>query len=76
MTSDHTFVVRQSVSSEVLLSTSTPNDYIASISKKYDIPLFVHSEHRGVVSDWNNAITHAKTKYVTVVHQDDLYGRR
>lgn len=63
----------QSITSEILLVTSTPNDYINEIAQKYEIPIYINQGEKGIVQDWNFAYLHAKTKYVTIAHQDDLY---
>ncbi len=33
----------QTVQSEIIMATSTPNDYIRSLADEYEIPLFVNS---------------------------------
>lgn len=65
----------QTVKSKMLIATSTPNDFISSLAKKYDIDLIVNDEgSKGIGHDWNFAVASAKTKFVTVAHQDDLYA--
>lgn len=66
-------VMQQEISSEVIMITSTPNDYIRTICEKYEIPLYVNDGEKGIVQDWNFAYTMADTKYVTIAHQDDIY---
>ncbi|QGX47171.1 glycosyltransferase [Streptococcus equinus] len=65
-------VEQQTVSSDVYLYTSTPNDYIKSIAEKHHLPLYV-GERKSIGADWNQALSHCKTTYATIVHQDDLY---
>lgn len=67
-------VVRQKNYSEIIITTSTPNNYIASIAAKYHIPVFINHKDHGITQDWNFAYQTAKTKYVTIVHQDDFYN--
>lgn len=67
-------VVFQTVPSEVLVTTSTPNGYIRRLAEKYDLQLYVNPQQNGIQADWNFAANHAKGKYVTIAHQDDLYG--
>ena len=64
-------VLRQTVKSQVIISTSTPNDYINGIAKKYNIPVIVNPEG-GHVKDYNFAMDHVKTRLGMIAHQDDL----
>lgn len=63
----------QTIKSEVLMSTSTPNEQIDKLCRKYNIPLFVNRGASGIAQDWNFGYNCAKTKYVTIAHQDDIY---
>ena len=63
----------QTISSEILLSTSTPSDFLENISAKYNIPLIINGEQRGIAADWSFAYNRSGTKYVTLAHQDDMY---
>ena len=69
-------LLNQTLKSNIIISTSTPNDYIKNISKKYNLELFVNNEQKGIGADWNFAVSKAKTKYVTLAHQDDLYDEK
>ncbi len=66
-------LLRQSAKSRILIATSTPNPHITSVAAKYGIPLYVNEGEHGIVQDWNFAYSRAKTPYVTIAHQDDLY---
>ena len=66
-------LIEQSMPSRITLSTSTPNDLIRSLCKKYDIPLRVNHGGTGITQDWNFALSEATAEYVTLAHQDDLY---
>lgn len=66
-------LLTQSVDSEVMISTSTPNDYIESIANKYNLKLLINKGKAGHIEDFNFAFKKAKTKYVTLCHQDDVY---
>lgn len=66
-------LLKQTLKSNIMISTSTPNDYINKIAKKYDLEVFVNNGKTGIGADWNFAVSKAKTKYVTLAHQDDLY---
>jgi len=67
-------LLRQTVKSKVLLVTSTPNQYISNIAKNFDIEYVINDGEKGMVQDWNYAYRQAKTKYVTLAHQDDVYS--
>jgi glycosyltransferase involved in cell wall biosynthesis len=68
-------LVDQSVRSDIIICTSTPNDYIYDIAKKYDINVFVRDGESDIRDDWNFAYNTANASYVTVAHQDDEYDR-
>lgn len=67
-------LLRQSVSSRILIVTSTPNAYIKDIAKKYQLEYYVNQGEKGIIQDWNFAYKKANSKYVTLAHQDDVYG--
>lgn len=64
---------RQKIKSNILITTSTPNDYVKQLADKYQIPLFIRKEESDIAKDWNFAYQHAGTKLVTITHQDDVY---
>lgn len=66
-------VVKQKVKSNILIATSTPNEYIQSLADKYQIPLYVRNGKSDIADDWNFAYGQAKTKLITITHQDDVY---
>lgn len=57
----------------ILISTSTPNDYIRRICEKHDIQMIVNPEPHLAGDDWNYGYDAADTPLVTIAHQDDLY---
>lgn len=59
--------------SDIILCTSTPNDFIEDLCNQYEIPLFVKKGKSDIQDDWNFACNNAKTDWVTVAHQDDVY---
>ncbi len=63
----------QVIQSNVLVATSTPNDYIKECCEKFRVPLFVNAGGSGISSDWNFALSCASTSLVTIAHQDDTY---
>lgn len=65
----------QTVPSKIIIATSTPNTEIKKLAERYRIPVFVNTGKHGITQDWNFAISCAKTRYVTIAHQDDIYER-
>ena len=63
----------QTVKSVILMVTSTPNEHISGLAKKYDIPLYINTGESGITQDWNFGYSKAATKYITLAHQDDVY---
>ncbi len=66
-------LLAQTVKSNILIATSTPNRHITALSGKYDIPVFVNEGIKGIGGDWNFAYEKAETALVTIAHQDDVY---
>lgn len=66
-------VMNQSVLGEVLISTATPNEHIKGIADRRGIPIVHNSGLATASGNWNYGYDAAKTKYVTIVHQDDYY---
>lgn len=67
-------IINQTVKSNVIIATSTPNEYIRNISEKYSIPIYINNGERGIGQDWNFGVSQTSTDYVTVAHQDDIYN--
>lgn len=63
----------QTVKSQIIIETSTPNEFISNMAAKHDIPLFVNEGEGGITQDWNYAYAMTNTPYVTIAHQDDKY---
>ena len=66
-------LMKQKVRSNIIMITSTPNDYIRMLAKKYHIPLKVNEGESGIVQDWNFGYQQCHTPYLTIAHQDDIY---
>ncbi len=66
-------LIQQSAKSRIILCTATPNDHIAGMAEKYDLPLFINNGPRGIAEDWNFAYAQANAPLVTLAHQDDVY---
>lgn len=67
-------VENQNVKSNIIMVTSTPNEYIKEIAQKHNIKLYINDAESGIGQDWNFGVSKTKTKYVTVAHQDDIYN--
>lgn len=63
----------QTVKSEIIISTSTPNEMIKRIAKENDVKLVINKKTKGHINDFCFAYEQAETKYVTLCHQDDVY---
>lgn len=67
----------QTVKSNIIVVTSTPNDFIQNLAKKYKLPYFVNRGQCGITQDWNFGYACARQKfesqYITIAHQDDIY---
>jgi glycosyltransferase involved in cell wall biosynthesis len=66
-------ILAQTVPSEVIICTSTPNAYIQSMADKHGISVHVNTNGGSIGKDWNFGMRSAVTKYVTLAHQDDIY---
>lgn len=64
----------QKLKSRIVMATSTPNDQILRLADKYGLSLSVRDGESSLAADWNFAYGQAKTNYVTLAHQDDVYG--
>lgn len=66
-------LLEQTVKTNVIMITSTPNKFIEDIAGKYQIPLTINTGKSGIAEDWNFALDTATTPLVTITHQDDVY---
>lgn len=66
-------LLSQTVKSHILLITSTPNQWIEKIVDKYHLPYYINQGEGGIVQDWNFGYSKAKTDFITLAHQDDIY---
>ena len=67
-------LISQTVKSNIIVSTSTPNQYIEDLGKKYNLPIYINTGDKGIGQDWNFGISQTTTDYVTVAHHDDIYN--
>ena len=63
----------QTVTTRVILSTSTPNDYLREVCDTYQVPMVVNPHPHLAGDDWNYGYDAAETSLVTMAHQDDYY---
>lgn len=67
-------VLNQEYKSKVVIATTTDNDFIRGLAKKYKLEVFV-GEHTNIGGDFDFAVHVGDTELVTVAHQDDIYDR-
>lgn len=64
----------QTAKSDIIISTSTPNEEITRVAEAYGIPVRVNEGEAGITGDWNFGLLQATASpYVTIAHQDDIY---
>ena len=68
-------VLNQSVKTNVIMTTSTPSEYIKTLAQKYNIKLYIKKTKSDICADWNFAYNKAQTTLVTIAHQDDIYEK-
>lgn len=68
-------LVKQTIKSNIIIVTSTPNDHIKNLAEQYKLPYMINHGEAGITQDWNYAYGCAKTRYVTLAHQDDIYEK-
>lgn len=66
-------LLKQTVRTNIVMATATPNEHIRSIAQKAGIKLYENDAAPGIGSDWNYAVSCAGTPLVTLAHQDDTY---
>ena len=66
-------VSNQEYKSKVIIATTTDNEYIRNLAKKYKVDVVV-GKHNNIGGDFDFAVQTGKTELVTVAHQDDVYN--
>lgn len=66
---------KQTVKTHIIISTSTPNEFIFQLAKKYQLEVHINPEG-GHVNDYNFALKQVKTKLGIMAHQDDLLQKQ
>ena len=64
-------LVNQTVKTNIMISTSTPNEYIQNIADKFGIEVRVNPDG-GQIKDYNFAMAQPDTPLVMFAHQDDI----
>lgn len=64
---------QQTIKTKIIISTSTPNEVMEKVAKKYRVELRINKEKSNHIKDFIFAYNQADTKYVTLCHQDDIY---
>lgn len=64
-------IVYQTVRPRILISTSTPNDFVRGIAEKYGIGIRINPDG-GQIKDYNFAMKQADTKFIMLAHQDEV----
>ena len=65
-------VLQQSVKTKVVISTSTPNEFIYNLANKYTLEVWINKDG-GHAKDYNFAIKTTNTPICIMAHQDDLF---
>jgi hypothetical protein len=58
---------------KILLGTSTPNPYLEKIAADYGLDLQINPVRLDIATDWNFVMEAAKSQFITIAHQDDIY---
>lgn len=66
-------IKKQTFLSNVVIATSTPNDFINDIANEYDLQVIINSESKGIGYDFNFALNCVDSDIITIAHQDDIY---
>lgn len=66
-------LLNQSIPTGIIVTTSTPNEYIEILAAKYSLKVYVNNGPKGIAEDWNFGYQQADGKIVTLAHQDDIY---
>jgi hypothetical protein len=66
-------LIMQTVKVKIVISTSTPSQFIKDVAKRYGLKIFVNSGEKGIGADWNFGYSIADTPLITIAHQDDVY---
>ena len=62
------------VPSEILLTSSTSSAELEAVARRYSLALHINPLRIDIAADWNFALGAARTEFVTLAHQDDLFA--
>lgn len=68
-------VLNQSIKTNVVIATSTPNEFINQMAEKYNLKVIINKGQKGIAYDFNFAVNCVDSELVTVAHQDDIYEK-
>lgn len=63
----------QTMPSEIIITTSTPVPLLTDIAAEFNVSIIVNPHASGIADDWSFGYRQARTPWVTLVHQDDIY---
>lgn len=63
----------QTLRSPIIITSSTPFDGLNELAREFGAEVLTHSPNAGIGRDWNFAVSKARTPWVTIAHQDDIY---
>jgi len=66
-------LVAQTVKSGIIITTSTPSEFITSLADKYGLNLIINPMRTNATDDMKFAFRQVETDYFTYAHQDDIY---
>jgi glycosyltransferase involved in cell wall biosynthesis len=66
-------LLKQTVKSKLVLTTSTPSPFLEGLAEKYGTRYYINPEPSSIAGDWNFALSKATNGLVTIAHQDDVY---
>jgi len=66
-------LLKQTLPSRIMITTSTPNQFISGLALKYKIELRINKNRESIAADWTFAYKNGQTNYLTIAHQDDIY---
>lgn len=66
-------LLEQTVKTNIVICTSTPNEFIQKIADKYNIQVISHEDGNKAQHNFNYALRNVNAAYVTLCHQDDIY---
>lgn len=63
----------QTISVDIVVSTSTPSVFLEKVTREYGVPLKINTTPLGISADWNFAYSQNGADLFVLAHQDDVY---